>query len=294
MTKTVPIEIVNSHAAWFYNCAEVPRELSSGLEKLLKECKEGKNLRAELKKTMFAHPREPIFFAHATLWRKERGLEKVEIHEVGPVSHHSAGYRNTSEASLWFADKHGNGSPNYLGWGASDGHGGEYLLDEGRAMTCSEAYNFMRTVTSLEISRRIPFPASGKLYAKVEQLTPEPPCPSSREKRRAVINNNVLVAKGSIGNPERNIDVWGLYERIDSHYRKYGVQGSADDVPPISYTSIVEILGDMGFKGTDIVLAVELLVEHNLLATAGTEDRIEGYRPTQEGTAIWRALDRRI
>lgn len=286
----VPIKIANSYAAWFYNYTDVPNDLRIGLEKLLRGCKEGKSLRAELKETMFAHPREPIFFAHATLWRKECGLEKVEICEVGPVSHHSVGYHNKSEASLWFADKHGNDNPNYFGWGASDLHG-EYLHDEGKAMTCPEAYNLMRTVTSLEVQKRIPFPANEKLYAEVDELTPEPPCPSSKEKGSAIIDNNVLVAKGSLGNPERNIDVWGLYNRIDLHYRKYGVQRSVDDVPPISYKSIVDILGDMGFRGTDIVLAVELLVEHNLLATDGTKDKIEGYRPTQEGTAIWRALN---
>src|SRR3989344_206033 len=165
MAQKVPIRIANTHAAWFYPYAKVPKELRSGLEGLLKECKERRDLRAELRKTMFAHSREPIFFASATLWRKEFGLESVALREVAQICSHSIGYRNTSEASLWFADKFGSDEPNYLGWGVSDLHG-EYLLDAGKAMTCNEAYNLMRAVTSLAIPRRIQRPADHILYAE--------------------------------------------------------------------------------------------------------------------------------
>src|SRR3989344_982744 len=294
MAQKVPIRIANTHAAWFYQYAEIPKELRSGLENLLEECKEKKDLRRELRSEMIAHPREPIFFASATLWRKKNGLEKVALCEVAQISSHSIGYRNTSEASLWFADKHGHGEPNYLGWGVSNLHG-EYLLNVGKAMTAPEAYNIMRAVTSLAISRRIRRPADHILYAEVNQLTPEPTRPERKKSVGAVINNNRLVMKDALlGSPQRDIDVWSLYHGLNGYYMGRRESGNVDERSPIPYSSLVQILGEMGFKGKEMVQAVEVLVDADLLAKVGTPDRIEGYRPTQQGVAIWRALDRRI
>ena len=157
VNQTVEVNVTNSDVDWFAPFHLVPNELANFID-LVKEHDESPiNLDSLV---------EGDVIAQSTHWRSQFGLEKVNLYRhSGRSKNRIIESKPLGELSLWYADKHGKGQPDFFGWGASQ-YDVSVIQGDGLIVSPETLDNVGKLVGSIDISQRISRPLDHKLYVE--------------------------------------------------------------------------------------------------------------------------------
>jgi len=120
-TTTAEIHIVNTSAKWFLLCEYLT---SKGLEHILNCFDFAESNSEEFFRAVKGKQSAGKVLVSSTDWRKTFGMELLNLYWV--PEDHVKGFVNYSkkvELTLWYADKFGDGVPNFLSLSGSEGFG---------------------------------------------------------------------------------------------------------------------------------------------------------------------------
>ncbi len=279
--QRVGIEIVNTDAQWFVPFGYINPVNRRGILDIFERVRDESG---ELLRTLRGRQSAGEVLITFTDWKKEFGMEMLHLMRLS--RNYRGGFPEFNrevEITLWYADKYGDGMPDYLSFGKSKGEG-VIVNGDGVIVSKKEARSLVDLVKSCPKGSRIARPENHILYVENVILTPRPEV--AREPPKGTVVNGYLTNYGEMDCGP--IDILGLYEGLNKFYSEIrGSDAKAIDyekLPPLTRLQINLVLNKIGYRTQPLRNAVLAI----LLDTRYLEGNEQlGYSPTSRGVSDW-------
>lgn len=286
--QTVPIEVVNTQADWFTPFSILQPAVQHMVQSFLERKEEYLPLKRYLR-----HQEDPNpYVVHVTDWRRHFNLDLITFHHVDAIEKGRLEYTSLGEISLFYGDKHGTDSPDFMGWHPA-GNKGVSLTKKGIFVSEQELSDILMNVETIpETSRALREPRM-VLYVEKESVTPAPIEPPREERPIAYIENGCLEVEYEGLLLPKPINVRDLYTAMNKAYQNMAHLPKKVEQYPLLPPSI--IMKELKKQGYDVALdrkyAVNQLVRMGFLERIGLMDHPEGFRPTDSGVRTWNVMN---